>query len=88
MVCTPSEIIMKQQRIGIRATSSVTDSSHGDANNKERLTVKYPTDGWSTSLEKMPMFTRAEMNEHIARKSWILQPYLSLAAQSSDLPGI
>ena len=43
---------------------SVTD---GDAHNKERLTVKYPTDGWSTSLEKMPMFTRAEMNEHIAR---------------------
>ena len=22
---------------------------------------------WSTSLEKMPMFSRAEMNEHIAR---------------------
>ena len=54
----------KQQRIGIGAASSVTD---GDAHNKERLTVDYPTDGWSTSLEKMPMFTRAEMNEHIAR---------------------
>ena len=54
----------KQQRIGIGAASSVTD---GDAHNKERLTLKYPTDGWSTSLEKMPMFTRAEMNEHIAR---------------------
>ena len=46
------------QRIGIGAASSVTD---GDAHNKERLTVKYPTDGWSTSLEKMPMFTRREM---------------------------
>lgn len=53
----------KQQRIGIGATSSVTDSSHGDAS---KPSVKYPTDGWSTSLEKMPMFTRAEMNEHIA----------------------
>ena len=53
----------KQQRIGIGATSSVTDSSHGDAN---KPSVKYPTDGWSTSIEKMPMFTRAEMNEHIA----------------------
>ena len=53
----------KQQRIGIGATSSVTDSSHGDA---KKPSVKYPTDGWSTSLEKMPMFTRAEMNEHIA----------------------
>lgn len=54
----------KQQRIGIGAASSVAD---GDAHNKEHLTVKYPTDGWSTSLERMPMFTRAEMNEHIAR---------------------
>ena len=54
----------KQQRIGIGATSSVTDSSNGDAN---KPSVKYPSDGWSTSLEKMPMFTRAEMNEHIAR---------------------
>ena len=54
----------KQQRIGIGATSTVTDSSNGDAN---KPFVKYPSDGWSTSLEKMPMFTRAEMNEHIAR---------------------
>ena len=54
----------KQQRIGIGATSSVTDSSNGDAN---KPSVKYPSDGWSTSLENMPMFTRAEMNEHIAR---------------------
>ena len=54
----------KQQRIGIRATSSATDSSNGDAN---KPCVKYHSDGWSTSLEKMPMFTRAEMNEHIAR---------------------
>ena len=46
----------KQQRIGIGAISSVTDSSHGDAN---KPSVKYPTDGWSTSLEKMPMFIRA-----------------------------
>ena len=57
----------KQQHIGIGATSSVTDSSHGDANNKEHLTVKYPTYGWSMSLEKIPMFTWAEMNEHIAK---------------------
>ena len=49
------------------STGILTDSSYGDANNKERLTVKHPTDGWSTSLEKMPKFTRAEMNEHIAR---------------------
>lgn len=29
--------------------------------------VKYPDNGWSTSLTKMPMFTKAEMNEHITR---------------------
>ena len=29
--------------------------------------VNYPESGWGKSLEKMPMFTRAEMNEHIAR---------------------
>ena len=54
----------KQQRIGIGSTSSVMDSSNGDA---YKPSVKYPSGGWSTSLEKMPMFTRAEMNEHIAR---------------------
>ena len=54
----------KQQRIGIGGTSSVTNSSNGDA---YKPSVKYPSDGWSTSLEKMTMFTRAEMNEHIAR---------------------
>jgi len=54
----------KQQRIGIGATASATDASNGDVN---KPSVKYPSDGWSTSLEKMPMFTRAEMNEHIAR---------------------
>ena len=29
--------------------------------------VNYPESGWGNSLEKMPMFTQAEMNEHIAR---------------------
>ena len=29
--------------------------------------VTYPDNGWSTSLTKMPMFTKAEMNEHITR---------------------
>ena len=37
----------KQQRLGIGATSRVTDSSHGDAN---KSSVKYPTDGWSTAM--------------------------------------
>ena len=28
--------------------------------------VKYPTDGWGKLLERMPCFTRAEMNQHVA----------------------
>ena len=28
--------------------------------------VKYPSDGWGKSLERMPSFTRAEMNQHMA----------------------
>lgn len=33
---------------------------------------KYPSDGWGNSLERMPHFTRAEMNQDIesSRKSW------------------
>ena len=26
---------------------------------------KYPSDGWGKSLERMPPFSRAEMNQHI-----------------------
>lgn len=28
--------------------------------------VKYPSDGWGKSLERMPSFTRAEMNQDVA----------------------
>ena len=30
--------------------------------------VTYPDSGWSTSLTKMPMFTKAEMNEHLVHR--------------------
>ena len=30
-------------------------------------TPKYPSDGWEKSLQRMPPFTRAEMNQHIKR---------------------
>ena len=29
--------------------------------------VTYPIDGWGTSLSRLPVFTRGEMNEYIAR---------------------
>ena len=31
----------------------------------ETSTPKYPSDDWGKSLERMPPFTRAEMNQHI-----------------------
>lgn len=30
-----------------------------------RVKLKYPQDGWSNSLSKMPFFTRAEIDNHI-----------------------
>lgn len=29
--------------------------------------LKYPSDGWSTDLTKMPFFTRVQMNQHISK---------------------
>jgi len=29
--------------------------------------IKYPIDGWGTLLSRLPVFTRGEMNEYIAR---------------------
>ena len=34
---------------------------------EDGVSVQFPVDGWSTSLEKMPMFTRLEMNRHIMK---------------------
>ena len=41
----------------LRTTTNITS--------EEGVSVQFPLDGWSTSLEKMPMFTRLEMNRHI-----------------------
>ena len=32
----------------------------------QSTSVKYPSDGWGKSLKRMPCFTRAEMNIHLA----------------------
>ena len=42
--------------------------------------------GWSTSLEKMPMFTRAEMNEHIARSGNSKSFCANVFEKSQDVP--
>ena len=35
----------------------------------------YPTNGWSTSLRRMPLFTRAEMNLHISKSGKSFDPH-------------
>ena len=37
--------------------------------------IKFPTDGWSSSLSRMPMFTRAEMNMHILKSGKHIDPH-------------
>ena len=53
----------KLQKIG----ASSCDPVLIDNNNKHRRFVKYPENGWNFCLKKMPMFTKAEMSEHISR---------------------
>ena len=40
-------------------------STFTDVSGEEGILVQFPDDGWGTSLEKMSMFTRVEMNRHI-----------------------
>ena len=52
----PDEIYTKRKaRVSNISKDTVPSSS-----------VKYPSDGWGKSLERMPSFTRAEMNQHVA----------------------
>ena len=43
------------------------DAPDVPVDNRTQRNVSYPTSGWGTSLEKMPLFTRAEMKEHVLR---------------------
>jgi len=42
-------------------------STTTNVTNEDGVSVQFPVDGWSTSLEKMPMFARLEMNRHIMK---------------------
>ena len=53
----PDEIYTKRKKRIVNVMMSSTPSSSPS--------VKYPNDGWGNSLERMPSFTRAEMNQHI-----------------------
>ena len=55
----PDEIYTKRKG---RSSSAVPN----DHVSPVTSSVKYPSDGWGKSLERMPCFTRAEMNQHVA----------------------
>ena len=61
----PNGLYTKRKRQRSELNKDVSFSqSQGD---KTTSSVDYPTEGWSTLLTKLPVFTGAEMNEHIAR---------------------
>ena len=55
----PDEIYTKRKA---RSSSAVPNDHVSPVTSR----VKYPSDGWGKSLERMPCFTRAEMNRHVA----------------------
>lgn len=59
----PNGLYTKRKRQRSEPNKDISQSQ-GD---KTTSSVDYPTEGWSTSLSKLPVFTRVEMNEHIAR---------------------
>ena len=54
----------RKQKKDLDSSSNAPDVP---VDNRTQRNVSYPTSGWGTSLEKMPLFTRAEMNEHVLR---------------------
>ena len=42
-------------------------STSTDVGDQDSVSVQFPSVGWGTSLDKMPMFTRVEMNRHIMK---------------------
>lgn len=54
----------KEQRDGATSKDKATDLS---TSSDQVDVVNYPESGWGTSLAKLPFFTRAEMDKHIAR---------------------
>ena len=49
---------------------------------KNDSSIKYPSSGWSTNLQRMPLFTRAEMNLHISQSG----KNIDSSSQSHSVP--
>ena len=60
----PNKIYTKRKEHNAAASKDVGASVSGES---QPAQPKYPSDGWSTDLTKMPFFTRAEMNEHVSK---------------------
>ena len=54
----------KQQRDGLSNKEPTTDPA---TSSDQVDIVNYPESGWGTSLSKLPLFTRAEMDKHITK---------------------
>lgn len=52
-------------KIYSRRKSRIVESNSSKDSSDSRKTVTFPTDNWSTSLAQMPLFTIAELNNHI-----------------------
>lgn len=57
----PNNLYSKRKQL----RSAKNTSSHSTA--KRHVPVKFPESMWGYSLQKMPLFTRAELNNHITR---------------------
>ena len=57
----PSRLYTKRKQ---QRSSKDVSQSQGE---ETTSSITYPTDGWGTSLSRLPVFTRGEMNEYIAR---------------------
>ena len=56
-------MLYTKRKLAKQGTScSVVDSCSGDVFKQK---VKFPESGWGSQLEKMPLFTKAEMNRYI-----------------------
>ena len=65
----PNEIYTRRKQRQVPSRDLLDQSSSSIS-----IAVRYPQNGWSTSLQRMPLFSRAEMNLHIAKSGKNIDP--------------
>ena len=58
---------IRKEKNATRRQAKMLTSKDVDGSVSGESQPKYPSDGWSTDLTKMPFFTRAEVNQHISK---------------------